>query len=54
MRVIAYDPYVDINTLEEGVEISTWPQKLDEVDFVVVNCALTPSSRHLLNTEALL
>lgn len=52
MRVIAYDPYVEANSLEEGVSLSPWPERLREADFVVVNCALTPSSHHLLNAQA--
>ena len=52
MRVIAYDPYVDPSSLEVGVELARWPERLEEADFVVVNCALTQSSHHLLNAEA--
>jgi D-3-phosphoglycerate dehydrogenase len=52
MQVIAYDPYVDEASLEPGVSLATWPDRLAEADFVVVNCALTPSSHHLLNAEA--
>ena len=52
MRVIAYDPYVKASSLEEGVSLATWPQRIQEADFVVVNCALTPSSHHLLNADA--
>ena len=52
MRVIAYDPYVKASSLEEGVSLATWPERIQEADFVVVNCALTPSSHHLLNADA--
>ena len=52
MRVIAYDPYVKADSLEEGVRLANWPEQIQEADFVVVNCALTSSSRHLLNAEA--
>ena len=52
MRVIAYDPYVDENSLEDGISLAKWPERIKEADFVVVNCALTPSSHHLLNAEA--
>jgi D-3-phosphoglycerate dehydrogenase len=53
MQIIAFDPYVDKASLESGVSLATWPERLAEADFVVVNCALTPSSHHLLNTAAL-
>jgi len=52
MNVIAYDPFVDANSLEDDVCLATWPEKLGEADFVVVNCALTKSSHHLLNFSA--
>lgn len=52
MTVIAYDPFVEASSLEAGVSLAPWPERLDEADFVVVNCALTPSSHHMLNAEA--
>ena len=52
MSVIAYDPFVAPSSLEAGVSLATWPERLGEADFVVVNCALTPSSHQLLNAEA--
>ena len=51
MSVIAYDPFVDDSTLEVGVTLAPWPRRLEEADFVVVNCALTPSSYHMLNSD---
>jgi D-3-phosphoglycerate dehydrogenase len=52
MNVIAYDPFVNTHSIETGVTISDWPNRLEEADFVVVNCALTQSSYHMLNSEA--
>lgn len=52
MAVIAYDPFVEASSLEVGVSLAPWPERLGEADFVVVNCALTPSSHHLLSDEA--
>ena len=52
MEVIAYDPYVDSKSLERGVTLAKWPERLEEVDFIVVNCALTSSSYHLLDKQA--
>jgi D-3-phosphoglycerate dehydrogenase len=52
MQVIAYDPYVDEASLEPRVSLATWPERIADADFVVVNCALTPSSHHLLNAAA--
>jgi D-3-phosphoglycerate dehydrogenase len=52
MQVIAYDPYVEEASLEQGVSLAAWPERIAEADFVVVNCALTPSSHHLLNAAS--
>lgn len=52
MAVIAYDPFVEASSLEAGVSLATWPERLQEADFVVANCALTPSSYHMLDAEA--
>ena len=53
MKVITYDPFIDPCSIEEGVETAIWPDRLDEADFVVVNCSLSKSSYHLIDTEAL-
>lgn len=52
MRVTAYDPYVEESSLEAGVDLASWPERLCEADFIVVNCALSTSSYHLLDAEA--
>jgi len=35
------------------VESAEWPARLGEADFLVLTCALTPSSRHMVNKETL-
>ena len=52
MQVIAYDPFVDKNTIESGVTLKIFPDDLGEADFVVVNCALSKSSYHMLDASA--
>lgn len=52
MAVIAYDPYVGPSNVDIGVSLAPWPERLEEADFVVVNCALTASSHHMLNADA--
>jgi D-3-phosphoglycerate dehydrogenase len=52
MKVIAYDPYYQRDAALE-VESATWPERLVEADFVVLTCALTQSSRHMVNAETL-
>ncbi|HJV25559.1 MAG TPA: phosphoglycerate dehydrogenase [Aromatoleum sp.] len=53
MRVIAYDPFAQPVPELAAVEMATWPQRVEEADFIVVNCALTASSRHMVNADVL-
>jgi len=53
MKIIAYDPYADDAPDMADVERATWPERLEEADFIVVTAALTSSSRHLVNADAL-
>lgn len=53
MTVVAYDPYAPDDSAMPQVQRATWPQRIDEADFIVINCALTPSSHHMLNAEVL-
>jgi D-3-phosphoglycerate dehydrogenase len=50
MKVYVYDPSYKGNKTD-GLDFKVWPESLIEADFIVVNCALTPSSHHLLNQE---
>jgi D-3-phosphoglycerate dehydrogenase len=49
--VTVYDPMA--RDLEPGCLPAEWPQRLEVADFVVLACALTDSSRHLLDERAL-
>lgn len=53
MQIVAYDPYADPANIDAGVQLAAWPERLEEADFVVVNCALTRSSFHLIDAAAL-
>ena len=53
MKVVAYDPYAKPVDELAAVEISPWPVRLEEADFIVITCALTPSSRRIINAETL-
>jgi len=53
MKVIAYDPVAKPADELSSVEISAWPNRIEEADFIVVTCALTQSSRHMVNAEVL-
>lgn len=53
MNVIAYDPgYIEHDGLE-AVKPMRWPEGVENADFIVVTCALTASSRHMVNAETL-
>ena len=53
MHVIAYDPMAPRASELDQVMRATWPDRLGEADFIVLNCALTPSSHHMLNADTL-
>jgi D-3-phosphoglycerate dehydrogenase len=54
MRHIAHDPYASAEQADAaGVELVALDELLRQSDFVIVCCALTPQTRHLLNAERL-
>ena len=53
MEIIVYDPFVSADEKTNGIEFAVWPDRLCEADFIVMNCALTESSRHMLNSSTL-
>ena len=53
MKIIVYDPAITELKGQDGVAAAKWPDRLEEADFLVVTCALTSSSRHMINQESL-
>jgi D-3-phosphoglycerate dehydrogenase / 2-oxoglutarate reductase len=53
MHVVAYDPYAADDPTVPQVQRAKWPERINEADFIVINCALTPSSYHVLNAGVL-
>ncbi len=54
LRHVAHDPYADPAAAAAlGVELLPLEELLRRSDFVVVSCALTPETHHLLNAERL-
>lgn len=53
MKIIAYDPVVQQSNLSTSVDFAEWPKRLNEADYIVLTCALTPSSRKMINAESL-
>lgn len=52
LKVIAYDPYFKPH---EGLDVETapWPNRIEEADFLVFTCPLTPETQHMFNSELL-
>jgi D-3-phosphoglycerate dehydrogenase len=53
MKVIAYDPGVADDAGPDGVERAVWPNRLEDVDFIVLTCSLNEHNRHMLNSKTL-
>ncbi|HVX12312.1 MAG TPA: NAD(P)-dependent oxidoreductase [Pirellulales bacterium] len=53
MRYVAFDPYLALDHAAEGIEMLGLDQVLTESDFIVVCCALTAETRHLLDARRL-
>ena len=54
LDVIVYDPGADVDSIvSSGSEHSVWPDRINEVDFIVFTCALTDSNRHMLDSSVL-
>lgn len=57
-QVIAYvghpDRYADHSLVKPGLlTVSAWPERLAELDFLVLVCPLNDATRHMLNVETL-
>ncbi|CAM5288206.1 Hydroxypyruvate reductase [Stutzerimonas stutzeri] len=53
MNIVAYDPFAADDAAMPRVQRAAWPERIGEADFIVINCALTPSSHHMLNANVL-
>ena len=51
MKIVAYDPIAILSKDRSEVQWEHWPARLEEADFIVVSCALTESSYHMLNAQ---
>ncbi|NLI31331.1 MAG: phosphoglycerate dehydrogenase [Deltaproteobacteria bacterium] len=53
MNVIAYDPYINVDVLEElGIEYAEFDELLARSDYITVHTPLTKETRGILNAEA--
>jgi len=54
VKVNAYDPFTKLTPDEAHAEqILIFPDKIEKADFVILTCALTPSSFHLINEKSI-
>jgi D-3-phosphoglycerate dehydrogenase len=48
-----YDPYAKDKERYDNYNFFNFPEKLEEADFVILACALTPENKHLINVYSL-
>lgn len=54
VKINAYDPFTSLNAEQAGVDqVLSFPDELGAADFVIITCALTPSSYHMINAETI-
>ncbi|MCS7010095.1 MAG: phosphoglycerate dehydrogenase, partial [Anaerolineales bacterium] len=51
MRVMVYDPAIERVNPADAVELVSWPDRVEECDFLVLTCSLNASNRHMLNAS---
>ena len=54
MNVIAYDPYFSSAKNEFELEHLVWPDKIEELDYLVIACALNDQNKHMINKNIIL
>jgi D-3-phosphoglycerate dehydrogenase len=54
VNIIAYDPFTYFNEIDLGISnILTFPDKIHEADYIILTCALTSTSLHMINKETI-
>lgn len=54
VTINAYDPFASCTPEEVGADaILTFPERIEEADFVVLTCALTPTSYRIINSDSI-
>jgi D-3-phosphoglycerate dehydrogenase len=54
VTINAYDPYTKCTAEEVGANsILNFPENIEKADFLVLTCALTASSKHMINKESI-
>lgn len=52
MNVMAYDPY--FSSTNNEFEHLLWPNKIEELDYLVIACALNSENKHMINKNVIL
>jgi len=52
MNVIAYDPGKK-TIVDAGVTLASWPEMIEDCDFVLFTCSLNAKNKHMLNADVL-
>jgi D-3-phosphoglycerate dehydrogenase len=54
VKINAYDPFTKLTAAEANADqLLQFPQDIENADFVILTCALTPSSYHLINGDSI-
>jgi len=54
VNIIAYDPFSSLNEVDLGISsILTFPDKISQADYIILTCALTSSSKYMINKETI-
>ncbi|TCV71310.1 D-3-phosphoglycerate dehydrogenase [Neorhizobium sp. R1-B] len=53
LKVVAYDPGVQGDTGIPGLERATWPDVVEDLDFLVFTCSLNTHNFHMLDAKIL-
>ena len=53
VEVTAYDPVIEGNRGLDYVSRKSWPEGLEELDFLIFTCALTKDNKHMLNRQTI-
>jgi D-3-phosphoglycerate dehydrogenase len=52
LTVTVYDPFYKADD-SLPVQVASWPNGLDDADFLIFTCPLTPETRHMFNKDIL-
>jgi D-3-phosphoglycerate dehydrogenase len=54
VEIIGYDPFTNKNASELAIKsICYFPEQIEKADFIILTCALTPSSKYIIQNNTL-